>query len=717
MSSVAKQITTSLQFLGALSQLPKKTQKAARDCVSKFQNNSTCAGLNYETIRNAVDKNMRSLRVDKDYRIILSHPGGSVYFLLWIAKHDDAYDWATRNKLTINPNSGAVQLLEIPCVTVDASKRAAWNDAASAEKTNGFFERFDDESLLKLGVPEELLPATRRVKTEDELDALEKDFPTAAYARLFMLACGEPYENVLQDVVQQENDSFDATDFEKALERDDSKAQFYVISDSAEMAAIFDAPLERWRIFLHPTQRKLAEMNASGPVRVLGSAGSGKTVVAIHRAKYLAEKVFNRPGDRILFTTYTKNLALDIWDRLEDVCENNGDALKRIEVKNLDAWTLNYLKNNGYQSGLVYGFESKLDEFWEKAIALYRPESGAARFSEKFFKDEWAQVVQPQDVFTLNDYYRAKRNGRGWRLDRKDRKEIWPVFEEFRALLSENRLKDSDDLYRDAARLVEREGGERPYRAVIVDEAQDFGPQAFRLIRALTPEGPNDLFVVGDSHQRIYGFPTTLAKCGVNIQGRGKKLRVNYRTTKETYRFAAATLKYLSFDDLDGSEDPLERCQSSTSGPAPQVLNFQTADEEKAAVLKILNDFKDDNVELSDVCIVARKNDILDGFEEFLRECEAPTYRIKEKDDRRVKGLRLATMHRVKGIEFDYVLVVSANAEVLPLKMLVEHENEIDRRLAEKKERALFYVALTRARKRVYVTSFGKPSEFVASNS
>lgn len=317
----------------------------------------------------------------------------------------------------------------------------------------------------------------------------------------------------------------------------------------------------------------------------------------------------------------------------------------------------------------------------------------------------------------MNDYYRAKRNGRGWRLDRKDRKEIWPVFEEFRALLSENRLKDSDDLYRDAARLVEREGGERPYRAVIVDEAQGFGPQAFRLIRALTPEGPNDLFVVGDSHQRIYGFPTTLAKCGVNIQGRGKKLRVNYRTTKETYRFAAATLKNLSFDDLDGSEDPLERCQSSTSGPAPQVLNFQTADEEKAAVLKILNDLKDDNVELSDVCIVARKNDILDGFEEFLRECEAPTYRIKEKDDRRVKGLRLATMHRVKGIEFDYVLVVSANAEVLPLKMLVEHENEIDRRLAEKKERALFYVALTRARKRVYVTSFGKPSEFVASNS
>ena len=284
-----------------------------------------------------------------------------------------------------------------------------------------------------------------------------------------------------------------------------------------------------------------------GPVRVLGGAGTGKTVAAMHRAKWLAMNVFAGKNDRILFTTFTRNLAADIRENLAKICPQ--EALARIEVVNLDKWVSDFLKRNGYSNVIDYG--QRINPLWEKALVLAPSELG---LDLHFYREEWERVVQPLALSSLSEYIKAARVGRGVRLSRKDRLAVWPVFEDYRALLNENGLREAPDAMRDARLLLENKGDILPYKAVIVDEAQDMGPEAFRLIRQMLPgsERKNDLFIVGDAHQRIYRYKVVLSQCGVNVRRRSRKLRINYRTTEETRRWAMRLLEGLSVDDLDG---------------------------------------------------------------------------------------------------------------------------------------------------------------------
>ncbi len=313
---------------------------------------------------------------------------------------------------------------------------------------------------------------------------------------------------------------------------------------------VLNQSIEKWRVFLHPAQRRLAEGVKNGPVRVLGGAGTGKTVVAMHRAKWLADHVA-KDNEKVLFTTFTRNLALDIRQNLNKICSQ--ETLSCIEVINLDSWVMNYLKKQGYDYGLLADAQQER-ELWQQA---YSEKPASVDLEQAFFRDEWARVIQPQSVTTLDEYKKASRIGRGTRLNRQQRVDIWPVFERFRHLLASNFLKEADDAYRDARNLIETKPELRPSLcAVVVDEAQDMGSQAFRLIRSLLPAGANDLFIVGDGHQRIYGKnKVVLGQCGIDIRGRSSRLKVNYRTTDETRKLAVSILEGVEVDDLDGGQD------------------------------------------------------------------------------------------------------------------------------------------------------------------
>lgn len=703
-------VAISSEFMNAFAAVPKKMQGKVLDFITKFRANPTSSSINYEKIVQFKDKSLRSIRIDQTYRGIIKKPDtGNVYMLLWVDHHDKAYEWAKNKKCNINPETGSLQVYEVD----DEQIEAAEQESAGYEKNKeGLFTSIHNRHLIKLGIPEELLPLVRTISTEEQLDQAVKHLPLEAHEALTALAAGFTLDEVLReyDRTVEDKPAVDIDDFETALDNPDTKRRFVVVEDDIALQEILEAPLEKWRVFLHPSQRSMVECDWNGPVRVLGGAGTGKTVVAIHRAKYLVEKVFTEEHDKILFTTFTRNLAADIKENLSKICPDK--LMRRIEVINLDRWVSSFLRKNDYAHDIDYGKRTKL--LWDKAIALIPSELG---LDDSFYREEWERVIQPQAITSFSEYFKAPRVGRGVRLTRPNRKAIWPVFEEYRVLLNENNLKEVDDAMRDACAILKEKGNILPYRSVVVDEAQDLGAQAFMLIRQIAgEEKKNDIFIAGDAHQRIYRHKVVLGRCGIKIIGRGRKLRIDYRTTEENRRWAVSLLKGVSFDDLDGGLDDQKGYKSLLHGVLPSIEHHSSFQSEIEYIAEYLRQVESDGENLHEVCLVARTHELLKQYEGALKAKGLDTYFIRrnEAEDRRKKGIRLATMHRVKGLEFDRVIIAGVNDGIVPLEVAWSKSNDqVIQRESENQEKALLYVAATRAKKEVVVTSFGRASKFL----
>ena len=708
MTTAQKKVTVAIgdDFLTSYAKIPKNQQAKVLNFINKFRADPTRSGTNYEKLKHTHDENLHSVRIDQTYRgIVLKSKSNNVYVLLWVDHHDKAYEWAKNKIVRVHPETGSLQIIPV----VEGQPVAI---EPEPEKP-GLFDKFKDPALIGLGVPELLLPMVRNLKTDADLDRVSGDFPQEASEALYMLAAGYSLDEVRKDMaIPVEPPTVDPEDFATALDKADSKRRFFVVDDEQELNEMLNAPLDKWRVFLHPSQRKLVENEWNGPVRVLGGAGTGKTVVAIHRAKWLATHKFNGPDDRILFTTFTRNLAADIKENLSKICPD--DAMKRIEVVNLDRWVSEFLSTQGYRRSVVYGHKTK--ETWAKALMVAPSDLG---LDETFYREEWDRVIQPQSVETLDEYVKATRVGRGTRLNRKQRKQVWPVFEEYRALLNEGGMQEAVDAMRDARKLIESGKAKTPYNAVVVDEAQDMGFQAFMLVRSLLPaeDDKPSLFIVGDAHQRIYRHKVVLGRCGIDIRGRGRKLRINYRTTDETRRWAVRLLEGMPIDDLDDGTDDNKGYRSLMHGVEPRHEHVATSDEELDAICAHLGRIEAEGDALSSCCLVTRTNELVDQYENALKSRGVETYRVhrNKAEDRRAPGLRLATMHRVKGIEFDHVIISRVQKGVVPLE-IADSEDPVVKREAELHERALLYVSATRAKKGVLVTGFADRSRLLPRN-
>ncbi len=694
-------------FFTSFSKVPRKQQAKIIDFINKFKAKPMSPGINYERIVRAKDPNICSVRIDQSYRGIVLKPDiGNVYVLLWVDHHDDAYRWAENKSYRIHPETGSIQVMEIE----EGAEVKEKGSEPGTISERGLFDDIRDKHLLKLGIPEQQLPLVRGLKNESDLDRVMVQLPQEAYEALFFLGNGFTLEEVFREIeTDGEPKVIDTTDFETALDNPDSKRRFYVVEDDLELAAMLNAPLEKWRVFLHPSQQKLVNRSWNGPVRVLGGAGTGKTVVAVHRAKWLAQNLFKDQNDRILFTTFTRNLAADIQDNLSKICSR--DILRRIEVINLDRWVLTFLRRNGYDYEIDYG--NRTNQLWKQAVDM-APDD--LNLDPGFYREEWERIIQPQAVSSSDEYMKAGRVGRGTRLNRKMRKAVWSVFEEYRALLNENGLREPADAMRDARLLIESKNEVLPYRSIVVDEAQDMGYQAFSLIRQIVPEDKNDLFIVGDAHQRIYRHKVVLGQCGINILGRSRKLKINYRTTDETRAWAVSLLKGISMDDLDGGPDDQRGYKSLLHGIYPVVKTFSGFQEEVDFITEYLNRVKEEGGALNGVCLVARTNNLLAQYQNALNENGFEVYLIKrsEAEDRNASGVRLASMHRVKGLEFDRVIIAGANDGIIPFEGVETRSSDPTVRVdLEINERALLYVSATRAKKEVLVTAFGKKSRFL----
>lgn len=722
MSNLQPKVALGDGFLQAFAAIPRSKQKAVMSFVSKFRGNPRAPGINYEVIRNARDTNFRSVRIDQDYRgIVLSPEQGNVYILLWVDKHDEAYTWAQRHRCQIHPTTGSLQLFEVEheleqreevSIPIIVDKLEKQHEELEAK---ALFE-LDDETLLSIGVPQERLALVHSFVSELELENAEARLPIEVFEALYLLAAGTPLTEILQEyAVSKKTGPVDTKDFERALEHPATQRRFHVPEDEQELGRMLNAPLERWRVFLHPSQRQLVERKWNGPVRVLGGAGTGKTVVAMHRARWLVSQPEWPKNARLLFTTFTSNLALDIADNLRKIC--TPEQIQRIEVINLDAWVSQFVKRNGYQSSIIYpgGRDKHYTKYWSKAMALADGELG---FPDSFYQEEWLRVILSQQVRSRQEYFAASRIGRGVALNRRQRAQIWPVFEEMREQLARGGFVTVEDAVYHALELLQQGDDKRSYHAVVVDEGQDFAAEALSLLRALVPEQPNDMFIVGDAHQRIYQRKTSLSQCGINIMGRGRKLKINYRTTELIRRYATALLENVEIDDLDGGTDGTKDYRSLVLGQAPIVQNFHDLSSEGQWIVEQIKHLQSSGLSLSEICIVARTNSLCGTYKEILQSYGLATHTLSRQkvDDRSKEGVRLATMHRIKGLEFRCVMMAGINHGVVPLsKAMKASQDVVEQRLTDINERALFHVAATRAVRYLYISSYGTPSEYLNS--
>ena len=686
-------------FLDSFARLPSQAQRHTSDFLVKFRSNPTSPAIHYEKIDSRLDEKVWSVRIDGTYRgIVLREEKTGVFMLVWVDHHDEAYQWASRKRCNINPFTGAIQLYTVQEITEEV-------------KVPGVFSNVSDDELLRLGVPQEQVPYIRSFMTREGFLQGKGNLAPDVFEGLSWLLEDIPVQEVIELMqAEREESANKAADLRSALDKAENQRFFRVVEGEDDLKAMLSRPLEKWRVFLHPAQRKIVNKDYSGSARVTGGAGTGKTVVAMHRAKRLAAGLTGR--DRVLFTTFTANLAADIQENLRKIC--TSEELRHIEVVNLDAWVSEFMRNAGYEAKIEYN-DQVLRNIWENAfIEAIADDMG---LSADFFAEEWARVVIPQHALEQAKYLRCSRNGRGVRLDRQKRQQVWKVFEISQRQMKAAGKRDVDWAMDECRVLIEKQH-KILYPHIIVDEGQDFSPIALELIRSIAGEEHlNDIFIVGDAHQRIYRNKAILSKCGIQVRGRSSILRINYRTTEETRAYAFALLAGISFDDLNGADISNDKCQSLTHGDAPIVKKCRSANDEIDYIENQIRSLEQNGVPLKDICITARTHNMLDNYIQAFTGRGLRCYELKKEkmDDRQQDGIRLATMHRVKGLEFQYMFVAGMNQGVMPLKQVADIQETVARNEALTSERCLLYVALTRAQKGAFITWYGKKSEFLKS--
>jgi superfamily I DNA/RNA helicase len=697
-------LAISESFLQAFSQLPKAQQKKAREFMEKFRTDPKQASIHLEPIHGTLDDKVRTVRIGDDWRgVVIAPPKGDVFVCVWVDHHDEAMAWAMRKRFEVNPETGALQMIEVDVSTVPVAPPAPPEDDARVPVGRLLAGRTRDE-LSRLGVPAVLIPAVWALRTESELDQLHPHLPGEVSDALYALASGMPVEESLALVEQAKAAAkVDTSDIARALEHPDSQRRFHVVESERELIEMLNGPLQRWRVFLHPSQRTLVTRDAGGPVRVLGGAGTGKTVVAMHRARHLAAKVFTASSDRVLFTTFTKNLARDIRRHLADLC---GPELARIDVDNIHHWAADFLRGRGVKVKIAT--DDHRQGAWELALS----DGGVGNLPKSFFREEWERVVQSQDLTARDAYLKARRTGRGTPLSREQRAAVWKVLARYRASLDEKGVMEHADVIREARLFLERRPSESPYRAVVVDETQDLRTADLLLLRALVPKGRNDLFLVGDAHQRIYGHVANLGACGIETRGRSTRLKINYRTTDPIRAWAVGVLDGMRPDDLDGGEDDLKGYRSLRKGPAPDVKHFAKESDEAREIVERIKAWQSLGAN-REICLVARTTAMLtDRYLPVLKSAGIPSVVVDtDAEADLADGVRLATMHRVKGLEFPRMLLAGVHAGTMPLRLpegvLSDDAAREDHVL---QERRLLFVAATRARDELVVTGYGDRS-------
>ena len=699
------QVAWSASFLKAVIALTSNEQGQVNKAVYQFQVSPDHPSLNFEKLTGCKDDKLCSIRANRDVRIILAATRKDQFVLLHVGHHEAAYQWANRRRLEINPYTGVLQCYAFEESVVDesAEERQFQHSATPAP-----FSEYRDRQLLALGVPESNLKIVRKIHSESDLEAaLEASWlPQDAYHGLFMLLAGASYEEAYRESVGAVRDEVDTADFSAALQHPQTLANFTVAENEEELKAALSQSLEQWRVFLHPSQRSLVEKHWSGPACVLGAAGTGKTVVAIHRTKWLISNILDAQ-DKLLIVTFNVNLCADIQGKLRSFLPETD--LHQADVHSIDSLALSFLKKNGVSAKVVFDSDPMLVGMWSRALLQARQLS----FPDSFYREEWSQVVQPLRITTQADYLQADRTGRGVALSKMQRAKVWPIFEQVISELKQNNQMTLNDALFLASEMAS--SGKPIYRSVLIDETQDMSVAALRFIRSLAKPGENDLLFFGDPRQNIYMRSFSFAEAGIEIADRIDYLYINYRTSSEIQSLAESFLNQGSILSSIFSSYSDSKSHSLFVGVPASVKGFQNLQEEMSHLGEVITSLVAEGVDLSDICVVCRTKSMRNKVSSFLDNAEIKTYLLGSRpDERSIEGVRLATFHRVKGLEFRHVFLFGCGeSEIPPRQLLASTVDPIELSKIDSTERSLAYVAATRARERLYISYTGEPCQFL----
>ncbi|HEY2323572.1 MAG TPA: UvrD-helicase domain-containing protein [Thermoanaerobaculia bacterium] len=677
-------------FTDSLARLTVDEQKAVKTTAFDLQMNPAQPGMQLHKLEKGKDPNFWSVRVGQDIRLIV-HRTASSLMLCYVDHHDAAYRWAERRKIDRHPTTGAAQLVEVRETVREIVVPRYVEAAPEPLSAKRLFDELPEWVLLTYGVPQEWIADVRSATDESLLDIADH-LPREAAEALLDLAVGLKPPAPPPFPIQSD-----------AFEHPDAQRRFRVVRDVEELERALDAPWEKWIVFLHPAQRALVERHYSGPVRVFGSAGTGKTIVALHRADYLAR---SEPDSRVLLTTFSEPLARSLRSRLRLLLGNEPRTGERLEVQSIGSIGRRLFAAQLGPASIASPEEVRV------VLAEAVRESGSTKFGLHFLWTEWANVVDAWQLSTWEEYRDVKRLGRRIRLSEGQRAGLWPIFDRTRALLQSRGLMSEAEMF---TRLAERlTVSTKPvFDYAIIDEAQDLSVAEMRFIRSLGAARPHALFFAGDLGQRIFQQPFSWKELGVDVRGRATRLRINYRTSHQIRRQADRLLAF-ELSDVDGITEDRRATISAFNGVTPDIEILDSVQAESERVTAWIKERLSEGVQPHEIALFVRSPEELSRGQAVAEKTSASFVTLDERLDTQHGRISLMMMHLAKGLEFRVVVAMACDEDVIPLQSRLEtaaDESELED--VYQTERHLLYVACTRARDRLLVTGVAPGSEFL----
>ncbi|MCD4501986.1 3'-5' exonuclease [Chromobacterium vaccinii] len=677
-------------FTSSLARLTGDEQKAVKTTAFDLQLNPANPGFSFHKLDHAKDKHFWSVRVSSDIRLIV-HRTESRLLLCYVDHHDKAYQWAERRKLETHPTTGAAQLVEIRERIEEITIPVFVGATVSAHAKTQLFDRYSDDELLAYGVPPEWLTDVR-VADEDSLLALADHLPAEAAEALLELATGgQPSKPT---PVSPGSNPFD---------HPDAQRRFRLMTDMEELRQALDYPWDKWTLFLHPGQRQAVEREYNGPARVSGSAGTGKTIVALHRANQLLRQ---KDDIRVLLTTFSEPLANALLEKLRRLLRDDPRLAERIDVLSLNAVGLRLYS-------MHFGKARLLDDSELRTLLCSASDAVPGhKFSLTFLLSEWRDVVDSWQLDSWDAYRDVKRLGRKTRLSEAQRQILWQIFQQ---VLNALQTRDVVTMASVFTQLADHFSNAKnlPFDYVVIDEAQDISVPQLRFLAAIGRTRPDSLFFAGDIGQRIFQTAFSWKTLGVDVRGRSRTLTINYRTSHQIRQLADKLLAP-EISDVDGNQEQRGGTVSVFNGPEPEILEFKGVEEEISAVADWLKKQVAQGVKLNEIGVFVRSDLEVERAKLSLQAAGLPFVVLNERVLLGDDAVSISTMHFVKGLEFRAVALMACDEGVLPSSQRINDvTDESDLFEVQETERHLFYVACTRARDALFVTSGGRRSEYL----
>ena len=688
-------------FTKALSKLNSQEQSAAKITVFDLQQDPSAPGLQFHRIDKSKDPNFWSIRSNRDIRVVV-HKTAASFLICYVDHHDDAYKWAERRRIETHPKTGAAQIIEVrerveeialPVYTTPEPQVAAAADVWQERILPPLFVDLSEEDLLGVGVPPDWVADVRQSSEDGFFEVADHIPAEAAEALLDYVGTGmlrKPEE---------------AATGVNPFDHPDARRRFRVLEDVEELERALEYPWDQWAIFLHPSQRRVVEQEFSGPARVSGSAGTGKTVVALHRAAAVLKK--NRQA-KVLLTTFSSPLANALEHKLRMLTGSNGPNGSNVTILPFEGVAYDLFT-------LAFGQTPRAasKEQMKAALEAAAKELELTGFTIRFLVSEWNNVVDAWQIDTLDAYRDVPRLGRKNRMGSKQRERVWPVFVRTRELLEARGLNSWPGIFgKVTAHFTGRD--HKPFTHIIVDEAQDLGVPELRMLAAIADQNSDAMFFAGDLGQRIFQEPFSWKALGIDIRGRSHTLKVNYRTSHQIRQAVDRLLPPL-VRDVDGNEEDRRGTVSIFNGPDPEVRVFDDSNQETDGLALWVHEAIDEGIEPEEIGIFVRSNNELSRARAVVKQTGQTPLELSDRVEERAGRISIGTMHLAKGLEFNAVVVMACDDDILPLQQRIEtvaDETELDE--VHETERHLFYVACTRARDRLLVSGVQPASEFFA---